>query len=70
MAVDMGVNFLFFTPLWALYTPDLLSPMMVLRKMWTYGASKNPRAIFLEKKSACGNVPRSSGLPKIWGPFF
>ena len=27
-------------------------------------------AIFLEKKSACGNVPTSSGLPKIWGPFF
>ena len=26
-------------------------------------------AIFLKKKSACGNVPRSSGLVKIWGPF-
>ena len=25
---------------------------------------------FVEKKSACGNVPTSSGLPKIEGPFF
>ena len=23
-----------------------------------------------KKKSACGNVPTSSGLPEIWGPFF
>ncbi len=30
----MGVNFLFFTPLWALYTPDLLSPMMVSRSWY------------------------------------
>ena len=33
-------------------------------------ACKNMGAIFLKKKSACGNVPRSSGLVKIWGPFF
>ena len=38
--------------------------------MWTYGASKNLGGHFSGKKSACGNVPRSSGLPKIWGPFF
>ena len=39
--------------------------------MWTYGASKNLEAIFLEKKKgACGNVPTSSGLPKIRRPFF
>ena len=30
----MGVNFLFFTPLWALYTPDLLSPMIVSRSWY------------------------------------
>ena len=35
-----------------------------------FRASKNMGAIFLKKKSACGNVPTSSGLPKIWGPFF
>ena len=29
-------------------------------------ASRNMGAIFLEKKGACGNVPTSSGLPKIW----
>ena len=23
-----------------------------------------------KKKGACGNVPTSSGLPEIWGPFF
>ena len=35
------------------------------------GASNNMRGgIFLEKKSACGNVVRHVGLPKIWGPFF
>ena len=40
-------------------------------------ASKNMGAIFLKKKSACGNVVSRSGLPKIWwgfqkygGPFF
>ena len=33
-------------------------------------ASGNLGAIFLEKKGACGNVPTSSGLPKIRGPFF
>ena len=35
-----------------------------------FRASRNPGAIFLEKKGACGNVPTSSGLPEIWGPFF
>ena len=25
---------------------------------------------FWGKKGACGNVPTSSGLPEIWGPFF
>ena len=33
-------------------------------------ASKNMGAIFLGKKSACGNVPRSSGLPKKSGTIF
>ena len=46
----MGVNFLFFTPLWALYTPDLLSP-----KIWG--------AIFLEKKKApAATCPEAQGL--------
>ena len=31
---------------------------------------KNLGAIFLKKKSACGNVGAHPGLPEIWGPFF
>ena len=27
-------------------------------------------ALFCGKKSACGNVPTSQGLPEIWGLFF
>ena len=27
-------------------------------------------AFFCGKKSACGNVPTSQGLPEIWGPLF
>ena len=38
--------------------------------IFLWGASKNMGGHFSEKKGACGNVPTSLGLPKIWGPFF
>ena len=35
-----------------------------------FRASRNMGAIFLKKKSACGNVVGHPGLPERWGPFF
>ena len=42
------------------HKPTLVIPMSLQK----YGG------YFSEKKSACGNVPTSWGLPKIWRPFF
>ena len=34
-----------------------------------FRASRNMGPFFVGKKSACGNVPTSSGLPEIWPPW-
>ena len=36
----------------------------------TQGVQKYGGHFSEKKQNACGNVPRSSGLPKRWGPFF
>ena len=46
--------------------PDLVNPCRAAQE----GFQKYEGPFFVRKKSACGNVPTSQGLPEIWGPFF
>ena len=52
--------------MWAFIAHGGLSkPTVQTEPLNLFRASKNTGPIFLEKKGACGNVPTSSGLPKI-----
>ena len=52
-----------------LHRPQSLAEALFEVATWLLLHRVSKSLFFTEKKSACGNVPTSQGLPKIWGPF-